>query len=168
MLRAIGGLFAASLVAPYLASFFITLFLAIFDHVSRNGALVAQPSPVDELLGVANSPALGTLGLAIFGLPILLAAAILALALDIFGLRSKRHSVIGGSGLGCLFLGLLFSGAGYRSRLDCSPGPSAAGSIGVSLCIVQHRPQVGPMRKSGSQVVMPERRGRDCAGSCFS
>jgi small-conductance mechanosensitive channel len=143
MLRAIGGLFAASLVAPYLASFLITLFLAIFDHVSRNDALLARPSPVDELLGVLNVPFLGTIGLAMFGLPILLVAAIVALALDIFGLRSKRHSVIGGGGLGGLFLGLLFSGSWI---------PLVAGLLTGAVCgwiywrIALHRPSPSASR----------------------
>jgi hypothetical protein len=60
MLRAIGGLFAASLVAPYLATFPITLFFSILDHVSRSGALMAQPPLVDGLLRPFNLAILAT------------------------------------------------------------------------------------------------------------
>ncbi|GEO16199.1 hypothetical protein MAE02_38950 [Microvirga aerophila] len=129
MLRIVGGVFAASLAAPYLASLFIFVLIPVFG-ASTGANLVLGPLPhIEELLDLLKFLVIGTLGTAIFGLPILIAAASLAFLLHILDLRSKLHAIASGGGLGCLAVVLLF----VRDRDDVWVFP-LAGALSGAIC----------------------------------
>ncbi|MCB5174590.1 hypothetical protein [Microvirga lenta] len=108
MLRIMGGLIAASLAAPYLASFFIFTFMILFGGSSGADFTFGAPSLVDDFLDFFKFLMIGNFGAAMFGLPILFAAGILAFLLHSLALGSKHHAILSGGSLGCSSLTLLF------------------------------------------------------------
>lgn len=130
MLRTIGGVLAASLAAPYLASFFIFVLMALLGGSRDANLLFGAPSFADSLLDFLKFLVIGTLGLGMFGLPILFAAGILAFLLHAFALRSKYYAIASGGILGCLSLALLFGGDRDDDRIFFLSGMLAGAICG--------------------------------------
>jgi hypothetical protein len=108
MLRTIGGILTASLAAPYLASFFIFVLMAVFSGSTDTEVVFGMPSHLDRFLDLLKFLIIGTFGAMMFGLPIIFGAGVLAYLLHLFALNAKRHAIASGSGIGCVSLALLF------------------------------------------------------------
>jgi hypothetical protein len=108
MLRVIGGILAASLAAPYAASFFIYGLIALVGASTSTNLLFGAPAYFDGFLDLFKFLVIGTLGAMMFGLPIILGVSIVAFVLHIFALHTKRSVIASGSVIGCVSLTLLF------------------------------------------------------------
>jgi hypothetical protein len=127
--RQLVALLVASAAAPYLASLLFSL-----HHLIRHG--FANVGEVFEFIVVIL--VLGTAGLVIYGVPIALTAATLAMLFTWLGVNYWSIAIISGAALGAIFT--LFSmphplclKAWVRPLcLSSSPEPSAAGATGGS------------------------------------
>jgi len=129
MLRITGGILAASLAAPYVASFFITILMALAGASTGTSLLFGAPSSPGGLLDLFKFLVIGTFGAMMFGLPILLGASIVAFVLHAFALHTKRPAVASGGGIGCVSLTLLF----VQERSDAWIFP-LAGLVSGAIC----------------------------------
>jgi hypothetical protein len=108
MLRTVGAILAASLAAPYVASLLIHVLTALVGASTETSLLLAAPSYFDGFLDLLKFLVIGTFGAMMFGVPIILGASLVACALHVFALHTKRYVIASGSGLGCVSLTLLF------------------------------------------------------------
>ena len=129
MLRMMGAILAASLAVPYAASFFIYALIALVGACTDTNLLLGAPSYLDGFLDLLKFLVIGTFGAMMFGVPIILGASLVACALHVFALHTKRYVIASGSGLGCVSLTLLF----VQERSDAWIYPMA-GLISGAIC----------------------------------
>lgn len=142
MLRTIGGVLAASLAAPYLASFFIFYLMVLFGASSGADIVFGAPSLFDEFTDSLKFLVIGTLGLTVFGLPVLFAAGALAFLLNALALHAKHHAVLGGAILGGLSLTLLFGAEPDDLRVFPLAGLLSGAICGWSYWRIALRPRL--------------------------
>ena len=98
VLRHILGVVAATVAAPYL----VMLIEYLFNNNTRG------------LTGLWSGIQAGTIGLVVFGLPTLILAGICAAILHRLKLQTRGWCMLGGAGVGLVFIGIIGSLPGIR------------------------------------------------------
>lgn len=113
------GILAANLAAPYLTA----LFMALFDLLFSDAVWMKEP------LDLLKSGVIGTFGLILFGLPLLLISAVLALALQGLSCSSRWHAMVSAGVLGFVFMTVVLISEGLHESWSYLVAGGCSGAI---------------------------------------
>lgn len=116
------AILAATLAGPYLVGFFLVVLFTLTDLAG------GRPIHPADLFGFI---VIGSFGLALFGIPLLILASVCAVLLHAFRSQALWTPVLTGAGIGACFLAVAFSSL---NRSQDRMIVSASGALTGALC----------------------------------